>query len=97
MTSNSPHLGKITLQERAGGISLVHLRYAPGMRLAAARPRESLRCLDSERGLMRKLSALGFFSYGRDKFYFDRQARSTVINSLRSRLPALSSKCPKHG
>ena len=35
MTSNSPHLGKITLQERAGGISLVHLRYAPGVRLAA--------------------------------------------------------------
>ena len=33
--SNSPHLGKITLQERAGGISLVHLRYAPGVRLAA--------------------------------------------------------------
>jgi len=35
VTSNSPHLGKITLQERAGGISLVHLRYAPGVRLAA--------------------------------------------------------------
>jgi AraC family transcriptional regulator len=35
MTSNSPHLGKITLQERAGGISLMHLRYAPGVRLAA--------------------------------------------------------------
>ena len=35
MTSNSPHLGKISLQERAGRISLVHLRYAPGIRLAA--------------------------------------------------------------
>jgi hypothetical protein len=35
VTSNSPHLGKITLQECAGGISLVHLRYAPGLRLAA--------------------------------------------------------------
>ena len=35
VTSNSPHLGKITLQERAGGISLAHSRYAPGVRLAA--------------------------------------------------------------
>jgi AraC family transcriptional regulator len=35
LTSNSPHLGKITLQERAGEISLVHLRYAPGVRLSA--------------------------------------------------------------
>ena len=34
MTPNSPHLGKITLQEHADGISLVHLRYAPGVRLA---------------------------------------------------------------
>jgi AraC family transcriptional regulator len=35
VTSNSPHLGRITLQEHASGISLVHLRYAPGVRLAA--------------------------------------------------------------
>jgi AraC family transcriptional regulator len=35
VTSNSPHLGKVTLQERAGGISLVHLRYAPGVTLSA--------------------------------------------------------------
>jgi AraC family transcriptional regulator len=35
VTSNSPHLGQITLQEHASGISLVHLRYAPGVRLAA--------------------------------------------------------------
>jgi AraC family transcriptional regulator len=34
VTPNSPHLGKITLQEHAGGISLVHLRYAPDARLA---------------------------------------------------------------
>ena len=34
MTPNSPHLGRITLQEHAGAISLVHLRYAPDVRLA---------------------------------------------------------------
>jgi AraC family transcriptional regulator len=33
--SNSPHLGKITLQERAGEVSLMQVRYAPGVRLAA--------------------------------------------------------------
>jgi AraC family transcriptional regulator len=34
VTPNSPHLGRITLQEHAGAISLVHLRYAPDVRLA---------------------------------------------------------------
>ena len=35
MISNSPHLGKITLQECAVGFSLVHSRCAPCVRLAA--------------------------------------------------------------
>jgi len=38
--------------------------------------------------LTRKLSAHGFFNYERDRFYFDLQERSTVINSLRSKLLA---------
>ncbi len=32
---SSPHLGKITLDEQTGGISLLHVHYAPGVRLAA--------------------------------------------------------------
>jgi len=31
---NSPHRGKITLREQTGGISLLHVRYAPSVRLA---------------------------------------------------------------
>jgi len=34
VTPNSSHLGKITLQQHVRGISLMHLRYAPGVRLA---------------------------------------------------------------
>src|SRR5215510_7718070 len=33
VTPNSPHLGEITLQQDTGDISVMHLRYAPELRL----------------------------------------------------------------